>query len=250
MILLTDGGADPSGIAELVQKLHDENNITLTTVGVGRDAAPFLPSLAEAGGGRYHFAADPGSIPSIFTEETTLASRSYIEEGEFFPKQVSSSPLLNGITEAPSLYGLTWQHLLRMPRKLFWCLIKTIRSSRRGNMGWAKRWRCTSGFRHRPLGARLDQLGEVPAILGADRALHDWRSECFGVERQCPINRAITAKVIVDARDCEWQLVSMVYTLNGNIVNPDGSAPTDRVAAESRRAVTKDRSSRAIRARM
>ena len=61
VILLTDGGADPKGIAELVRKLHDENNITLSTVGVGRDAAPFLPSLAEVGGGRYHFAKDPGS---------------------------------------------------------------------------------------------------------------------------------------------------------------------------------------------
>jgi hypothetical protein len=105
VILLTDGGADPAGIPELVKRLHDENNITLTAVGVGRDAAPFLPRLAELGGGRYHFATNPGSIPSIFTEETTLASRSYIEEGKFFPKQVSSSPLLNGITEAPPLYG-------------------------------------------------------------------------------------------------------------------------------------------------
>ncbi|RPI34368.1 MAG: hypothetical protein EHM70_03070, partial [Chloroflexota bacterium] len=105
VILLTDGGAHPSGSPELVQTLHDENNITLTTVGVGRDAASFLPELAELGGGRYHFAADPSSIPSIFAEETTLATRAYLIEETFFPKLNSSSPILTGIQEVPPLYG-------------------------------------------------------------------------------------------------------------------------------------------------
>ncbi|MBN2146089.1 MAG: VWA domain-containing protein [Anaerolineales bacterium] len=105
VILLTDGGADPSGIPELVERLYLEHNITLTTVGVGRDAAPFLPQLAELGGGRYHFAEDPGAIPSIFTEETTLATRAYIVEETFYPQLISTSPILNGIGETPPLYG-------------------------------------------------------------------------------------------------------------------------------------------------
>jgi hypothetical protein len=42
VILLTDGGADSTGIPELVKKLYQENGITLSTVGVGNDAAPFL----------------------------------------------------------------------------------------------------------------------------------------------------------------------------------------------------------------
>jgi Mg-chelatase subunit ChlD len=105
VILLTDGGANPAGIPELVTRLFQENNITLTTVGVGRDAAPFLPNLAELGGGRYHFAADPGAIPSIFTEETMLATRSYIIEEEFSPQLLRSSPILEGINALPSLFG-------------------------------------------------------------------------------------------------------------------------------------------------
>ncbi|HVN52854.1 MAG TPA: VWA domain-containing protein [Anaerolineaceae bacterium] len=105
VVLLTDGGADPTGIPELVTRLHDKNGITLTTVGVGRDAASFLPDLARLGGGRYHFAADPGSIPSIFTEETSLVSRSYIVEHSFFPEQSASSPILAGIQSAPQLQG-------------------------------------------------------------------------------------------------------------------------------------------------
>ena len=105
VILLTDGGANPAGIPELVTRLNQENSITLTAVGVGRDAAPFLPDIAELGGGRYHFAADPGAIPSIFTEETLLATRSYIIEEEFFPKVQRASPILEGIDSTPPLYG-------------------------------------------------------------------------------------------------------------------------------------------------
>lgn len=105
VILLTDGGADSTGIPELVQKLFEENGITLSTVAIGRDAAPWLEDLAAAGGGRYHFTADPSAIPSIFTEETTLATRAYIVEENFFPTQLSPSPILANIESLPSLDG-------------------------------------------------------------------------------------------------------------------------------------------------
>ncbi len=105
VILLTDGGADPTGIPELVQQLNQQSGITLTTVGVGRDAASFLPRLAELGAGRYYFAADPASIPRIFTQETSLASRAYLIERTFVPRQVSASPILSGIQSIPELRG-------------------------------------------------------------------------------------------------------------------------------------------------
>jgi hypothetical protein len=105
VILLTDGGADPTGIPELIQKLNTENGITLSTVGVGNDAAPFLEDLAVIGAGRYHFTNDAASIPSIFTEETSLATRAYLVEEPFFPTLVNSSPILAGITETPRLLG-------------------------------------------------------------------------------------------------------------------------------------------------
>lgn len=105
VILLTDGGANPSGIPELVQRLKQENGITLTTVGVGRDAAPFLPDIAKLGGGRYHFAADPNAIPTIFTEETMLATRSYIIEEQFYPQTRRASPILENLDSVPPLYG-------------------------------------------------------------------------------------------------------------------------------------------------
>ena len=105
VILLTDGGADPAGIPELVKKLHDENGITLSSVGVGADAAPFLKDLAVIGGGRYHLATNAASIPSIFTEETALAARSYIVEENFFPKLVNTSPILAGLDATPRIHG-------------------------------------------------------------------------------------------------------------------------------------------------
>ncbi len=105
VILLTDGGADPTGIPELVQRLNTEHGITLSTVGVGNDAAPFLEDLAAIGAGRYHFTNDASSIPSIFTEETSLATRAYLVEEPFFPTFVNSSPILAGINETPRLLG-------------------------------------------------------------------------------------------------------------------------------------------------
>jgi uncharacterized membrane protein len=121
VILLTDGGADPTGIPELVQKLYEENGITLSTVGVGSDAAPFLEDLAVTGGGRYHFTADASSIPSIFTEETSLASRAYIVEESFFPALVNSSPILANIDSIPQLYG----YVAASPKDLAQVILKS-----------------------------------------------------------------------------------------------------------------------------
>ena len=105
IILLTDGGSNPAGIQEMVTAMHNDYGITLSSVGVGSDAAPFLADLAAAGGGIHHVAVDPSSIPSIFTEEITLATRAYIIEEEFLPRQVNPSPMLAGIESVPSLLG-------------------------------------------------------------------------------------------------------------------------------------------------
>ncbi len=105
VILLTDGGASPIGIPNLVEEMFTQHGITLTTVGVGSDAAPFLEDIALIGGGRYHFTDRPEAIPSIFTEETTLASRSYIVEESFFPALASRSTILTRISSVPPLHG-------------------------------------------------------------------------------------------------------------------------------------------------
>ena len=105
IILLTDGGADPTGIPETVTNMNKNYGITFSTVGVGSDAAAFLPDLAKAGNGLYHFANNPASIPTIFAEETTLATRAYIIEDEFFPQAAQPHPIIQGITSVPKLLG-------------------------------------------------------------------------------------------------------------------------------------------------
>ena len=105
VILLTDGGSSPSGIPELVQRMNQTYKITLTSVAVGKDAAPFLSDLALLGGGRFHQVTDPQTIPNIFTEETTLATRSYVVEQPFSPQIKTDSPILSGIDSLPVLHG-------------------------------------------------------------------------------------------------------------------------------------------------
>ncbi|MBI3762705.1 MAG: VWA domain-containing protein, partial [Chloroflexi bacterium] len=104
IVLMTDGQASPVGIPELAREMHDQYGITFSTVAMGTDAdTTLLRQLATVGDGRYHFAADPASVPSIFTEETTLATRAYIIEEDFFPEKVSFSPILSGIDAVPKL---------------------------------------------------------------------------------------------------------------------------------------------------
>lgn len=104
VVLLTDGGANPTGIPELVDEMRAAD-VTLSVVAVGQDYAPFLEPLAVRGGGRFHFVQDPASIPEIFAQETAIAQRAYIIEETFFPRQVASSPILAGIEAVPALYG-------------------------------------------------------------------------------------------------------------------------------------------------
>lgn len=105
MILLTDGGANPAGTLELANSMYSKYDITLSVVGVGQGYAPWLQSLAQAGNGNFHEALDVNSIPSIFTAETILATRSYIFEETFAPSLTSRSPIMDGIPSLPNLQG-------------------------------------------------------------------------------------------------------------------------------------------------
>jgi len=105
IILLTDGGANPNGLVELTGRLNEENGVTTSVIAIGDGSAPFLAQMAEVGGGHYHPVQIVEQIPLIFSQETVLATRSYILEESFVPTLSSSSPILNGITSAPPLLG-------------------------------------------------------------------------------------------------------------------------------------------------
>lgn len=220
VILLTDGGADPTGIAELVQKLYEENGITLSTVGVGNDAAPFLENLAEVGAGRYHFTNDPSSIPSIFTEETSLATRAYLVEDPFFPVLASSSPILSGINEVPRLYG----YVATSPKDLARVILKSdkedpVLAAWQYGLGrsvaftsdatgrWARDWLAWENFAEFWVQTVRYTLGNT-----ASTALET------SVELTGPSGQAL---LTLDARQPNGEFLNG-YEVTANIVGPDG----------------------------
>lgn len=106
IILLTDGISASGGPYQKLLDNMRRDGITLTCVAVGREAdAAMLESLSELGRGRFYATSDADSIPSIFTKETVMATRSFAVNERFVPQVASSSVLLQGITQAPALEG-------------------------------------------------------------------------------------------------------------------------------------------------
>ncbi|WP_119072429.1 VWA domain-containing protein [Aggregatilinea lenta] len=105
IILLTDGGADQSGIQAAVERMYQNYGITTSVVAVGRDYVQWLEDLAAAGHGQFHLATDVTTIPAIFTSETLLATRSYIFEEDFSPALTAVHPILRGLDSVPLLHG-------------------------------------------------------------------------------------------------------------------------------------------------
>lgn len=232
VILLTDGGANPAGIPELVESLYNDYGITLTTVGVGRDAAPFLEDLARIGNGRYHFVEDPATLPTIFTEETTLATRSYIVEETFFPELASSSPILSGITDGstasavPPLHGYvgtsskdTAQTILVSaqgdPILAQWQygLGKAVAFTSDASPRWARDWVAWEGFP-----AFWAQVVRFTVNQNVETGLS------ISVEQD-----GENAKLIVDAQT-DSGLYLNNYTLTANVIDPTGAVQTVELA--------------------
>lgn len=105
IILLTDGIDSENGSTALADSLYLTHDITLSVVSTGSQAMPWLQNLAAAGRGNFYATSDPSTIPTIFAQETVLATRSYIFEEEFFPTLTSRSPIVDGLSSAPSLQG-------------------------------------------------------------------------------------------------------------------------------------------------
>ena len=105
IILLTDGWSNSGQYDAIIAKMKADG-ITLSTVGAGGGANPFLEQLAKQGGGRFYAATNPSTIPDIFLKETQQVSGQQIVEEPFFPIQTSSSPILRGLDAGlPQLRG-------------------------------------------------------------------------------------------------------------------------------------------------
>ena len=116
IILFTDGftpelfGEGPGfdgGTTQLVEQAAAlaAEGITVSVVATGEGATPALRQVAEAGNGRFYPGRDLNEIPEIFVKEARLASRSFVNEGRFFPTVVSASEAVQGLTVTPPLLG-------------------------------------------------------------------------------------------------------------------------------------------------
>ncbi|MGL4791719.1 MAG: VWA domain-containing protein, partial [Anaerotignaceae bacterium] len=104
IILLTDGQAEQTGYDSLIEQMK-ANGITLSTIAVGGGAdTKLLSDLAQKANGRYYFTSEFSSLPEIFTKETTLAGKEYLNNREFYPVG-SNSPILTGIEQIAPLKG-------------------------------------------------------------------------------------------------------------------------------------------------
>jgi Mg-chelatase subunit ChlD/uncharacterized membrane protein len=109
IILFTDGFVNDTGtfddLAAQAAQLREEEGITTSVLATGEGASQELEAIAEAGGGRFYPGRDLQEIPQLMQEEATIASRSFITEGEFLPLVTSAAAAVRDLESTPPLLG-------------------------------------------------------------------------------------------------------------------------------------------------
>ncbi len=116
VIALTDGQSLSADFAGIVGSMA-RSGITISTVGVGRDAdAQLLEQVAQWGKGRFYPAPHPHSLPQIYLKEIRRISRSLLYERPFAVQRHDFSPVTGNLAgdEIPHLEGM----VLTMPKPL------------------------------------------------------------------------------------------------------------------------------------
>jgi len=108
IILFSDGFTDPMLIADTAEEagqLFEDHGITTSVLATGEGAAPSLEEIAVAGNGRFYAGTDLESVPQIMAEEAVIASRDFVNEGQFVPEVTSDDAVVADLVEAPPLLG-------------------------------------------------------------------------------------------------------------------------------------------------
>lgn len=108
IIVFTDGFTDVDLIDKLAERageLYAESGITVSVLATGEGAAPLLEKIAVAGHGRYYPGTNLSDVPQIMAEEAVIASRDFINEGEFLPEVTSNDAVVAPLTASPPLLG-------------------------------------------------------------------------------------------------------------------------------------------------
>jgi Mg-chelatase subunit ChlD len=104
IILFTDGWTQVQGLAEVAAWVKSQG-ITLSVVATGEGAGTELARMAEEGAGRFYEGTNLYQLPDIFMEEVMLASRRYVNEGQFYPKVTGASAAVSRLKTTPPLLG-------------------------------------------------------------------------------------------------------------------------------------------------
>ncbi|NNC81702.1 MAG: VWA domain-containing protein [Acidimicrobiales bacterium] len=107
VILFTDGFTSQASLTNMRGQAADllAEGITVSVVATGEGAARQLAAVAEAGGGRFYPGRDLTKIPEILVQESIVASRQFINEGEFLPIVTDRSPVVDSLVASPPLLG-------------------------------------------------------------------------------------------------------------------------------------------------
>ena len=107
IILFTDGFTSQAILSQLAEQAANifAEGITVSVVATGEGAARELNEVAVAGGGRFYPGRDIQQIPEIIMEEAVIASRDFVNEGEYLPTITSTRPVVASLESSPPLLG-------------------------------------------------------------------------------------------------------------------------------------------------
>lgn len=107
IILLGDGDARDPAYGSLVRAIR-AGGVTVSTVvtnAVTSSDFRTMRDIARWGGGRYYQADDPSNVPRLFLREAHTVAHSGVVAGKFYPRRVSTNPIVSDLHRVPPLYG-------------------------------------------------------------------------------------------------------------------------------------------------
>jgi hypothetical protein len=107
IVLFTDGFTAVDALDELVEQAGNlaAEGITVSVLATGEGASHELEAVADAGRGRFYPGRDLSEIPELMAQEVFLASRNFVNEGDYRPAVVGGGAAVRDLTEAPAILG-------------------------------------------------------------------------------------------------------------------------------------------------